>query len=105
MNTVLQEAESAIAASRKAKHEAEQLKSRIEAAVTDGSIGRVPRRPISMYDSSAPVYYARDSSAARRQSAANLVRSVQVYQVSGAGVMPPTWPWSSQGGGTTYYLY
>ena len=70
---LFQEAESAIAASHKAKHEAEQLKSRIEAAVVDGSIGRVPRRPISMYESAtAPVYYGRDSSAARRQSSTNV---------------------------------
>merc|ERR1711872_1190890 len=64
----VKEAESAIAASHKARLEAERLKARIETASPASSIdplGRVSRRPVSMYDTASPVYYARDSSARR----------------------------------------
>jgi len=66
----LKEAESVIAASHKAKLEAERLKSRIETAVEDTG----PRRPVSMYERSSPVYYAMDSAFRTKSKDDSIVR-------------------------------
>merc|ERR1711973_303562 len=67
----VKEAESVIAASNKAKQEAERLKTRIETAVKDD---RPARRPVSMYETSSPVYYSMDSSARRRSRDGSNIR-------------------------------
>jgi hypothetical protein len=67
MRILVQEAESVIDASRRAKQEAEGVQRRIQDAA---------RRPVSMFESSGGVYYSPDSTVRRQSKDVGTVRSV-----------------------------